>query len=259
MAGVSPYKISDSPVAEIPFPVGADRLVGVSLTRKRNLGLVLGSGGVETLQLVLQALHLALAIEVERVLWCSGLNAESLSQVEPTWDLLSADFPGRVSRYDDSFAGFPYLDERHFKSGTVLLMDEGFIAAGGGLVEVPEDVVSIRLVSAGTPYVGSASHSAVSFVLSPWPGQHGLVTRYLLTLPNRTSHFVDFERWQGWLATAVRKCREHRSSSIRYVQERWGAQTALGLGEPPIPLATDASWASLCKWARKGGTGGVGE
>lgn len=230
MSGAFPDTITDFPVAEIPFPVENDRLVGVSLTRKRNLGLVLGGAGIETLQLVLQALHLALALEVERVLWCSGLNDADRTQVEPTWDLLTADFPGRVSRYDDSVAGYPYLDERHFKSGTVLLMDEGFIAAGGGMVETPEDVVSIRLVSAGAPNADSASET-VSFMLSPWPGQQGLVTRYLLSLPNQSSHFVDFERWQGWLAIAVRKCREQRSASIRFVEERWGGQRTLCLGD----------------------------
>ncbi|OKS78865.1 hypothetical protein PsaNZ64_00865 [Pseudomonas syringae pv. actinidiae] len=230
MSGAFPDTITDFPVAQIPFPVGSDRLIGVSLTRKRNLGLVLGGAGIETLQLVLQALHLALALEVERVLWCSGLNAADRTQVEPTWDLLTADFPGRVSRYDDSVAGYPCLDERHFKSGTVLLMDEGFIAAGGGLVEAPEDVVSIRLVSAGAPNADSVSET-VSFMLSPWPGQQGLVTRYLLTLPNQPGHFVDFERWQGWLTIAVRKCREQRSASIRFVEERWGGQRALCLGD----------------------------
>lgn len=244
MSGVFHDTITDFPVAEIPFPVGNDRLVGVSLTRKRKLGLVLGGAGIETLQLVLQALHLALAINVKKVLWCSGLTAEGRSRLEPTWGLLTADFSGRVSRYDDSIAGYPCLDEHHFKSGTVLLMDEGFIAAGGGLVEVPEDVVSIRLVSAVALNAGSISE-AVSFVLSPWPGQQGLVTRYLLTLSDQTSHFVDFERWQGWLTTAARMCRGQRSSSIRYVQERWGAQAALGLGEPLISLVTDASWASF--------------
>ncbi|MDC6536454.1 hypothetical protein LN429_15225 [Pseudomonas syringae] len=230
MRAAFPDQIPDIPVAEIPFPLGSDRLVSVSLSRKRNLGLVLGSSGVETLQLVLQALHLALALEVERVLWCSGLNAAAKAHVDPTWDLLAADFPGRVSRYDDSVAGYPYLDQRHFKSGTVLLMDEGFIAAGGGLVEAPENVVSIRLVSAGAPSAESVSE-AVSFMLSPWPGQRGLVTRYLLTLPDQSSHLVDFERWQGWLAVAVQQCREQRSASIRFVEERWGGQRALCFGD----------------------------
>lgn len=259
MTGAFSDPLTDFPVAEIPFPVGVDRLVGVSLTRKRNLGLVLGGAGVETLQLVLQALHLALAIEVERLLWCTGLDADGRSQIEPTWDLLTADFPGRVSRYDDSVPGFPCLGEHHFKRRTVLLMDEGFIAAGGGLVEVPEDVVSIHVISAGSPRVDSAPAPAVSFVLSPWPGQQGLLTRYLLTLPNQSSHFVDFERWQGWLSTAVRKCREQTTTSIRYVEERWGAQASLGLGEPLTPLVADASLAHLCKWPGKGVVGYFGE
>lgn len=231
MSKQSTDMVSELSLAEIPFPVGEDRLVGVSLTRQRNLGFILEGGGAEAFQLVLQALHLALAMKVERVLWCSGARARRESQIEQAWNQLSEEFPDRVSRFDASVNGFPILGGLQLRRGTVLLMDQGFIEAGGGGVDTPQTVAVLRFVPPETLRANSITgNDSLAFVMSPAPSQGGLITQYLLKVPGQPSHVVDFERWQGWLPTAVRACRSQRSASIRFVEERWGGQRALCLG-----------------------------
>lgn len=231
MTGLSADLVSDLPVAEIPFPVGADRLVGVLLTRKRNRGLVVGGSEAEALLLLLQALHLALALKVERVVWCSGSKEVINPLIERAWGQLLEDFPGRVSRHDPSNASFPGLSDAQLVSGTVLMMDRSFIAAGGAGFQIPSTVASVRFISQ-PPRVESVACDGWSFILSACAEQTGLVTRYSLTLPDLSSHIVDFERWQGWLPTAVKVCRGRPAASIRYVAERWGGQRALSFASP---------------------------
>lgn len=226
MTVLSADVVSDLPLAEIPFPVGADRLIGVLLTRRRNRGLVVGVSEDEALLLLLQALHLALALKVERVVWCSGSMDVVNPLIRKAWNQLLEDFPGRASRFDASIAGFPDLGEAELLSGTVLVMDHAFVATGGAETELSPTVVSVRFIPESLR-VQSISDHGWSFVLSPSVEQAGLVSRYLLTLPDLSAHVVDFERWQGWLATAVKVCRGSPAASIRYVAERWGGQRAL--------------------------------
>ncbi|MBN0063734.1 hypothetical protein JTL66_36590, partial [Pseudomonas aeruginosa] len=78
-------------------------------------------------------------------------------------------------------------------AGTVVIIDDG--CPGELPAGVPASVALITLL----PEDKALNDDRLAFTLTRWPGEPDQSLRFLLSEADGRVHFVDFERWQGWL------------------------------------------------------------
>lgn len=230
------------PFLRLPLPT-ASGLLGVQLSVARRNAYVLGSDTSVKRQVILQALRLALHLGLRRVIWCAdGPISSTQGDFPGLWEVLLSEFPGRVQR-----CALSEVAAFRLSAGSLVVIDDGY--PGDLPAGVPASVALIRFLPEGT----APDDDRLAFTLTRWPGEPEQSLRFLLSEADGRAHFVDFERWQGWLDQAVELCVTRGICDLEDVARRWGGQSSLSFLPAPAALVSEDQWADYESWMQAEG------